>query len=152
MTTTITASTLTVKITESVSLNGKDQGGTNSVSIASIATVNKRIVNIPTGGATIWESHASAISEGTFVYGDVRYLRITNKDDTNYCTLRMTGGGSADICVRLDPGASHVFISSRSEGFDDLIDSAGVDIDAMTAIVAAANSAAVDLEMFTASA
>ena len=55
MTTTITASTLTVKITESVSLNGKDQGGTNSVSIASIATVNKRIVNIPTGGATIWE-------------------------------------------------------------------------------------------------
>ena len=64
----------------------------------------------------------------------------------------MTGGGSADICVRLDPGASHVFISSRSVGFDDLIDSAGVDIDAMTAIVAAANSAAVDLEMFTASA
>jgi len=151
MTTTLTASTLTVKITESISLNGKDQGGSNSVSIASIATVNKRIVNVGTGNITIWEAHASAISEGTFVYGDVRYLRITNKDDTNYCTLRMTGD-SSDICVRLDPGASHVFVSSRSEGFDDLIDSGDVAISYMDTIIASADTAAVDLEMFTASA
>ena len=46
MASTITAATMTVTITESISLNGADQGATNTLSIASINEVVKRIVTI----------------------------------------------------------------------------------------------------------
>ncbi len=36
MATTLTAATLTVTVTESISLNGKDQGATNSFTVAII--------------------------------------------------------------------------------------------------------------------
>ena len=44
MASTISAATLTVTITEAVTLNGYDQGSSNSLSIASINEVMKRIV------------------------------------------------------------------------------------------------------------
>ena len=43
MASTITAATLTVTINESISLNGSQQGSTNTVNIASIAEISKRI-------------------------------------------------------------------------------------------------------------
>ena len=46
MASTITAADLKVKITEECILNGKDQGGTTELTIASIKDVSKRIVTI----------------------------------------------------------------------------------------------------------
>ena len=44
MTSTVTAATMTVKITETITLNGSDQGATNTLTIASINEISKRIV------------------------------------------------------------------------------------------------------------
>ena len=48
MATTLTAATLTVTVTESISLNGKDQGATNSFTVASINEIYKHIVTATT--------------------------------------------------------------------------------------------------------
>ena len=52
MTSSITAATLTVTITEAVSLNGYDQGASNSLTISSINEVFKRIVTCPASNTT----------------------------------------------------------------------------------------------------
>ena len=44
MTSTVTAATMTVKITETIKLNGRDQGAETTLTIASVNEVMKRIV------------------------------------------------------------------------------------------------------------
>ena len=50
MASTVTASTMTVTISESINLNGANQGGTTSLSVPSISEVYKRIVTVPVSG------------------------------------------------------------------------------------------------------
>ena len=150
MASTVTAATLTVTITESITLNGSDQGATNSFTVASVAEVNKRIVNCPASDKTILTFDA-AIEAGQFIVGDVRYVRLTNKDDTNYVTLNIEGATATDYSVRLDPGASYLIISTSATGVDDYADISGVTLEALTGIKATANSAACDLEVLVAS-
>ena len=78
MASTITAATLTVKITENIDLNGKNQGGTNTLSISSIAEISKRILTITTTESTIATFSAAVASAGHYVAADVRYIRFTN--------------------------------------------------------------------------
>ena len=150
MASTVTAATLTVTITESITLNGSDQGATNSFTVASVAEVNKRIVNCPASDKTIL-IFGAAIEAGQFIVGDVRYVRLTNKDDTNYVTLNIEGATATDYSVRLDPGASYLIISTSATGVDDYADISGVTLEALTGINATANSAACDLEVLVAS-
>ena len=151
MASTISAATKTVTLTESVNLNGSNQGATNSLSIGSIAEVSKRIVNCPTSEKTI-VSFGTAIAAGTFVESDVRYVRITNKDDTNFVTLNIEGDASTDFSVRLDKGCSFIIASSSTTGVVDYADISGATLEDLTAIKATANTAACDLEIFVASA
>ena len=150
MASTVTPATLTVTITESITLNGSDQGATNSFTVASIAEINKRIVNCPASEKTVL-SFGTAIAAGTFIEGDVRYIRLTNKDDTNYVTLNIEGDASTDYSVRLDPGASHLIVSTSTTGVVDYADISGATLEDLTGIKATANSAACDLEIFVAS-
>ena len=46
MATTVTPSTLTVKIIENISLNGRNQGAKNTFTISSIKDISKRLVTI----------------------------------------------------------------------------------------------------------
>jgi hypothetical protein len=90
MASTVTASTMTVSISESINLNGKNQGATNTLSIGSINEVTNRIVTIPTSEVTVC-SFGAAVSSGTYVAAGIRYIRLTNKDDSNYVTLNIEG-------------------------------------------------------------
>ena len=150
MASTVTPATLTVTITESITLNGSDQGATNSFTVASIAEINKRIVNCPASEKTVL-SFGTAIAAGTFIEGDVRYIRLTNKDDTNYVTLNIEGDASTDYSVRLDPGASYLIVSTSTTGVVDYADISGATLEDLTGIKATANSAACDLEVLVAS-
>jgi len=53
MTTTIANATLTVTLTESITLNGAKQGATNTKTFADIDEISKRILTITTNEATI---------------------------------------------------------------------------------------------------
>lgn len=150
MATTISNAPLTVTITESVNLNGSEQGATNTITITGIDEISKRIVEVPISEKTLVSFHATAISTGTYLEGDVRYIRLTNKDDTNYITLNIEGDASTDFSVRLDPYASFLITSSSATGVVDYADISGATLEDLTAIKATANSAACDLELFVA--
>ena len=151
MASTVTAATMTVSISESINLNGKNQGATNTLSIGSINEVRNRIVTIPTSEVTVC-SFGAAVSSGTYVAAGIRYIRLTNKDDSNYVTLNIEGANGTDFSVRLDPGASYLIVSSTSTGVVDYGDITAATLEDLTGIKATANSADVDLEAFIASA
>ena len=48
----ITAAPLTIKITEDITLNGQQQGTTNTITTANIAEFSRRNVTIPTSEVT----------------------------------------------------------------------------------------------------
>ena len=108
MATTITNATLTVTLTESISLNGSEQGASNTLTIADVDEISKRIVTIPTAEKTII-AMGTAISNGTFIESDVRYIRITNKDDANHVTLTFKDEGNSEYAVKLDKGQSFIY-------------------------------------------
>jgi len=115
MATTITAATLTVTITEAVNLNGYDQGSKNELSIASVNEVMKRIVTCPASNNTvIFLSNATVHGAvGAVDVGDVKYIRITNMDDTNALELGMIAAAK-NYQVELAAGESHILGSPTS--------------------------------------
>jgi hypothetical protein len=143
MATTITNATLTVTITEAVSLNNKSYGNSNTLTIASINEVDQRILTIPTSEVTV-VNYGTANAAGTFIRSAVKYLRITNKDDTNYIHLHITSA-TDDAWFKLEAGKSFELHNGNIETAASF--SAFADI---TAISAIADTAEVDIEYFIA--
>ena len=154
MASTLTAAALTVTITESIELNGKDQGGSNVLTIGSVATVSKRIVDVPTSEVEI-VAMSTAVASGTFIEGDVRYIRITNLDDTNHVTLTFKEENNSEFAVLLDKGESFIYNGDLSGGVVDTMDAGTtaltVSLADLVNITALANTAACDVEVFVAS-
>ena len=109
MASTLTAATMTVTITEAISLNGTDQGATNTLSIASIAQLSKRTVQCTASQTTTVASFAASVhtSVHAFDVDDVAYIRITNLDDTNALELAVVGAATL-YQVELAAGESHI--------------------------------------------
>ena len=109
MASTISASTLTVKITESVTLNGSDQGATNTLTISSINEVFKRIVTCTASQTTTLLTFNADVhgAAGAIDLQDAKYIRITNKDDSNALELAVVGAATL-YQVELAAGESHV--------------------------------------------
>ena len=115
MASTISAGTLKVKIIEEIKLNGKDQGGITSFNIASVNEISKRIVTVPASEIEII-AMSTAVTSGTFIESDVRYIRITNLDDTNHITLTFKDEDNTEFAVLLDKGQSFIYNSDLSAG------------------------------------
>ena len=155
MASTITAATMTVKITESISLNGKDQGAINSFTIPSVATISKRIIDVPASEVEIIAMSSSAVSSGTFIESDVKYIRITNLDDANHVTLLFKNENDNEFAVKLDKGQSFIYNGDLTGGVVDTMDAAtetlSVSFGDLVNITAQADTAACDIVMFVAS-
>ena len=115
MASTITPATLTVSHSESITLNGKNQGITNTMTISDVATVSRRIVDVPTSEVTLL-SMSTAVASGTFIEGDVRYIRITNLDDANFAYLVFKNEYNNEFCVKLDYGQSFIYNGDNVSG------------------------------------
>ena len=148
-------STRSVTITENKELNGKDQGGSNVLTIGSVATISKRIIDVPASEVTII-AISTAVANGTFIEGDVRYIRITNLDDTNHVTLTFKDEDSTEFAVKLDKGQSFIYNGDLSGGVVDTMHAGGsaltVSLNDLVDITAIADTAACDIEVFVASA
>ena len=153
MATTITAATLTVTITEEITLNGQDKGSTNALTVASVTEVSQRIVNVPTSEVIIL-AMGTAVAAGQLVEGDVRYIRLTNKDDTNHITLVFKSENNNECSHLLDAGHSFIYPGDNSGGVVNTHDASAsaltVSLDDLVDITAQANTAACDLEIFVA--
>ena len=158
MASTITAGTLTVTVKESINLNGSEQGGSNTVTFASIAEVVKRILTITTAESTVATFSSAVASAGHFTAASVRYIRFTNLDDTNFITLTFRNQDNDEVAIKLDAGQSFIWNADNSGGAVDVFN-ATQDADAasdtalgdLTNIQADANTGSCDLEMFIAS-
>ena len=154
MATTIEAATLTVTLTEEITLNGQDQGATNTLTVASVTEVSQRIINVPASEVVIL-AMGTAVAAGQFVESTIRYIRITNKDDTNHVTL-VFRSESGDECVhKLDYGQSFIYAGDNSGGVVDTHDAnagaiGSITLDDLVDITATADTAACDLELFVA--
>ena len=152
MASTVTSGTLKVILTEQITVNSTDYGSRHEFSIYPISEVSKRIISTAGTGSTSIALFGSSGSAGQYYDSNVRYLRITNLDNANFATLRFTGDASTDFAIRLDPTGSHIIASTSTTGVVDYTDISGVTLEDLTEIAATADTAAVDLELFVASA
>jgi hypothetical protein len=149
MATTVSNGTLTVTVTEKLVLNGKDHGSTKKITATGINEISKRILTCATTGTQVY-SGASAAAYGTFVTADVRYVRITNLDDTNFIVLHLEG---ASHYVQIAVPAGAVFLlTDVSAVFDSAAAVASFSANDITRIDVMANTAACDIEIMVASA
>ena len=146
MASTVDSSTLTVRISEEISLNGKKSGNSNIKKIKGINEVSERIVTALTTGTTILALDAVA-GAGTFIRDNVRYVRITNLDNTNYVRLAIITVGT-DVHLKI-PAQDSFIISTGLAGAVE--DSNAATFNNITSIKAWSNTESVDLELFIAS-
>ncbi len=165
MTSTIGSATLTVTITEAVTLNGYDQGSSNSLSITGINEVVKRIASITTtetgilgfsnDGISAIDGRQNSYIAGQFDTDNIRYIRVTNKDDTNFVTLVFRSTSGAEFAVKVDKGCSFIYPLDLAGGGDLTMDAHNTaqshSLENLIDITADADTASCDVEIFVAS-
>ena len=162
MASTISAGTLKVKIIEEIKLNGKDQGGITSLNIGSINEIYKRILTCLANNETrIVDFHSSA-ADATLTpldVQDVKYIRVTNLDDTNSLTLSLQidvgeDDTTADESASILLAAGHSFImgtSHDSVGVSDADANLVTDLVDLESIIVQPGANAIDVEILVAS-
>lgn len=160
MASTLAAATLAVTISESITINGLNRGSTNSVAIASILNCDTRTHTVSTTEEKLFSMGTTA-SSGQFNKDKVRYIRVTNKDDTNAVRLvmRNTGNTSAnEVIISIDAYCSYIFPVDLNGGTDGTIASKesafgtpSNDLEDLVDVMAFADAGTVLLEVFIAS-
>ena len=143
MATTITAATLTITVTESVILGSDQRGSSHIQTIASVTEYTNRIINVGTAETDI-VGFAAANGQGAYIRTDVKYMRFTNLDDTNYITIGVSKTGADTAFFKLEAGQTFIVNNDDIE-----VDAAGGASGAFVeadSISAKANGAAVDME------
>lgn len=153
MATTITATELSVNITESITLNGSEYGNSISKSFSTLGEVDQRIMNITqlnfeSGGTEIIKT-STEDGRGTVVANDWAYFRITNLDDTNFITLRFVSATDA-VYIKIEAGESFMLMSPDFD-IESSPFGGGTFADIRT-IAAASDTAACDIEYVIATA
>ena len=157
MASTITSATLTVTLSESLLLKGVEQGSTNTFSIPNIHEVSRRIVSIPHTSEIEVVKIDTSVGAGLFVESNVRYIRLTNQDDSNHVSLTFKNEDNDEFVVLLDRGQSFIYNSNIDGGVVNTFDAnqagaASMDnLGDLVNITARADTATVDLEIFVAS-
>jgi len=159
MASTITSATMKVTLAEQIILNGSDQGSKNELLVSGINEISKRIVTITTTESTIATFSAAVASAGHYVAADVRYIRFTNKDDTNFITLTFRNQDNDEAAIKLDAGQSFIWNGDNANGMtavlnatEDADAASSTNFGSLTNIQADADTASCDLEVFIASA
>ena len=151
MATTLNNATLTVRVIEEITLNGSQKGSTNKHEIRSINEVTERIVSVPTSTVTIL-SASNIVGPGTYVSSSIKYMRLTNLDDTNFVRISFASGSSSQANtsdLKLEAQRSMMFTNTSISGSAN-----GAVFDSFTGFTdmkATADTDAVDLEIFIAS-
>ena len=158
MASTLSSATMTVRVIESIKLNGTEQGAVNSSTFSSINEISKRILTITTAESTIATFSSAVASAGHYVAANVRYMRFTNKDDTNFITLTFRNQDNDEAAIKLDAGQSFIWNGDNDNGMtavlnatEDADAASSTNFGSLTNIQADADTASCDLEVFIAS-
>ena len=120
MASTITAGSLTVKITEAITLNGSDMGSTNTFTVGAVNEISQRIVSLDAGNVRTLFEFGTVIGSGSVVRANVQYVRITNKDDSNGVSINLESA-SSNSWTQVRAGQSFMLTTAASlmEADDD---------------------------------
>ena len=143
---------------ENLQLEGTQYGSRRGFTISGINEAFKRVVTVLSASETALVAVSTARANGTFIKGDIRYIRIANLDPTNYIILTCKDSGNGEFAVKLDKGQSFIYHSDLSGGVVETLDASASALnlahDATLAdlvdIVAVANTANCDVEVFVA--
>ena len=127
MATRITGGTLTVTITESLTMthatsaDNRAHSQTITKTFATIDQLEKRVLNLPnTNQVKILDLGTTAASApGTFLRSAVEYIRITNLDDTNGVAVILEDTGGDTAAVLVDADSTLMLTDTQVEAFTD---------------------------------
>ena len=150
--------TLKTTMLEEITLQGDKHRVLTTKSYTGINELSRRIVTITTAEAVIATFSAAVASAGHYVAADVRYIRFTNLDSTNFITLTFRNQDNDEFAVKVDAGQSFVLNGDNANGMTAIFN-ATQDADAasdtafgsLTNIQADANTGSCDLEVIIAS-
>ena len=159
---------LKVIIREELTLNGYDQGAKNTLIISDIDEVFKRIVTCPADNETTIARFRSSVgnASGTATFDsaldvqDVKYVRVTNLDDSNSLTLSLQvevgeddSGADTSASVLVEAGKSFI-LGSPHDGINlsDTNANLVTDLVDLDSLVVQPGSNSVNVEVYVASA
>ena len=150
--------TMTINLTESLTLNGVEQGGNTTQSITGINNISKRTVVVTTTEATI-ATFSAAVAAGNYIAANVRYIRFTNLEASggNFITLTFRNQDNDEIAIKLDAGQTLFWNGDNSNGMtavfnatEDADAASSTNFGSLTNIQADADTASCSLEMLIA--
>lgn len=148
-----TAATLTLTFQESITLNNRDYGSTQTHTIASVSNVERRITTVTTTEATIM-TFDTVMGAGQYVPAKVKYIRFTNLDDTNHIVLTFANENDDEVAIKMDAGQTFVWNGDNSGGMADVMDAKdsalSLSLGDLKSITADADTASCDMEIFVA--
>ena len=115
MATTVNASTLTVQVKEQITINGTTYDQDVTHTIPSIGNVSKRIFTIPASTSVTLATFISTVTNNQFDVEDVKYIRVTNLDDTNVLILTKAFNATSSA-TELKPQMSVVYFTPNGNG------------------------------------
>ena len=162
MASTIKSKTLRVTIQEDIVLGGVNHGSKTKLNISSINEIYRRIVTCPSNSETTLAHFHSSVADGTLApldIDDVKYIRITNLDDTTSVTLSLQSDvgeddSAADESASLLIEAGRSFIMGTPNdgiGISDANANLVTDLVDLESLVIFTGSNAIDVEIFIAS-
>ena len=162
MASTVKAKTLRVTVQEDIVLGGVNYGSKHKLNIASINEIYRRIITCPANSETTLAHFHSSVADGTLApldIDDVKYIRITNLDDTTSVTLSLQSDVGEDDSAA-DESASLLIEAGRSfvmgtpnDGIGIADDNANLvtDLVDLESLVIFTGGSAIDIEVFIAS-
>ena len=115
MATTVTTATLTVQIKEEITLNGTAYDTTVSKSITGVGNIFKRIFSIPASSSVTLATFISTVTDNQLDVEDVKYIRVTNLDDTDALVLTKAFN-STSSATELKAQSSVVYFTPNGNG------------------------------------
>lgn len=144
MATTVSKTTFTTKITETITLNKHHQQLETTLSISDVSDYVHRIMSVSTGTSSII-SLGSADNAGAIDKERFKYMRITNLDDTNNVRLSIVLSSNDTYEVVISPNCSHILTSKAA---DITTGGASVSLEDIAQIKGTATDSACDVELF----
>ena len=132
---------LTITLTESVTLNGADQGSTNTKTVTGVSEILRQVRELDNDETTIFQLDATAADDAyntghTMEAANLKYLRITNLHASNTVKLAFykvyTDGNDEAFIVKLEAGHSFVASTDDFSADDDFDASSGAFISGQT--------------------
>lgn len=144
---------LTVKIQETCKINNLDRNGLRLIIMTNVKEINTRIMSIATSVTTIADFDATG--QGKFTAANVKYIRMTNLDDTNYVDItasdHVTASSAGQLfSIRLQPGKTFMLGSAAFNAATSDANNSIAASDTIQQITGIANTAACDIDIYIA--